>query len=89
MILNNERLIELMETHTLNLSQVAEMIGVSRWTVRNWTRPQSTKGFRRMPDLAIKALEMSIFAMSLQEQEKPTSVDDHPDLEFVPARVIR
>ena len=83
--MNNYRLKELMENHGLDVTQVADMIGVSQWTVRNWVRPKATKGYRAMPDIAIKALEMSIVVRPLMELETPISEDDHPDLVFLPA----
>jgi DNA integrity scanning protein DisA with diadenylate cyclase activity len=86
---NNERLMSLMDDHGLDSSQVATMIGVSPWTVRNWKRSQSARGYRTMPDMAIKALEMNIALRPLMELEKPISEDDHLDLVFLPAVTTR
>lgn len=87
--MNNQILIELMGEHQLTVPQVAELLGVSRWTVRNWVRPPHTSSYRKMPDIALKALEMSISREQEPEPKKPTSEVDLPDLVFSPAQVTR
>ena len=82
---NNQTLIELMQLHQLTVTDVAGLIAVSPWTVKNWVRPSASKGFRKMPDIALMALAMSIEKESLPVQETPTSSDDHQVLEFLPA----
>ena len=57
---------------------------VSPWTVKNWMRPSISKGFRKMPDMALMALLMSIEKSFPPELETPISDDDLPDLEFLP-----
>lgn len=79
--MNNLRLTELMESHGLDNTQVANMLSISPHTVRNWTRPITTKGYRSMPDLAIKALETNIAIAHLLELEMPISTDDREDHE--------
>ena len=87
--MNNHRLNELMDDYGLDSHQVANMIGVSPWTVRNWRRSESARGYRSMPDMAIKALEMNISLTPLMELETPISGGNHPDLVFLPAVTSR
>lgn len=78
--MNNLRLAQLMEDHGLDTSQVASMLAVSPYTVRNWRRPVTTKGYRSMPDMAIRALETNIAVARLMELETPiwtNSREDH------------
>lgn len=82
--MNNQRLNELMDDYGLDSHQVAKMLGVSPWTVRNWRRSQQARGFRAMPDMAIRALEMNISLTPLMELETPISTDDHEDHESSP-----
>lgn len=82
---NNQLLKELMNTYQLTVTDVSELLAMSPWTVKNWVRPCMSKGFRKMPDIALMALEMSISRRLKPEQETPTSESDHPDLEFLPA----
>ena len=82
---NNQHLKQLMRDYQLTATQVAEQIAVSPWTVKNWVRPSSTKGFRKMPDMALRALLMSIDRADRPEPETPILDDDLPDLEFLPA----
>lgn len=81
----NQRLIEIMEEHGLSITQVARLINVSPWTVKNWRRAGLSGGFRRMPDVALRALEMSVLQDPKQGSETPTSKSGHPDLVFLPA----
>lgn len=86
---NNQALIELMQRHQLTATDVARLIAVSPWTVKNWVRPSMSKGFRKMPDIALMALAMSIEKELLSAPETPTSSDDHQVLEFLPAEKPR
>ena len=86
---NNQLLKEWMEQYQLTVTDVAERISMSPWTVKNWVRPSMTKGFRRMPDIAITALRMSISQDLERELETPTSDSDLPDLEFLPGGAAR
>lgn len=81
---NNLELIHLMRQYQLTAGDVAERIAVSPWTVKNWMRPSISKGFRRMPDMALMALLMSIEKSFPPELETPISDNDLPDLEFLP-----
>lgn len=82
---NNLRLIEIMQEHELSITQVAKLIDVSPWTVKNWRRAGLSGGFRRMPDVALRALEMSVLRDPQQGSKTPTSKSDLPDLVFLPA----
>ena len=82
---NNQRLVEIMQEHELSITQVAKLIDVSPWTVKNWRRAGLSGGFRRMPDVALRALEMSVLREPQQESKTPTSKSDLPDLVFLPA----
>lgn len=82
---NNQALVQLMQQYQLTVTQVAEILEMSPWTVKNWVRPSLSKGFRKMPDLALKVLLMSTEQLPQPEQETPTSDTDLPDLEFLPA----
>jgi hypothetical protein len=86
---NNLQLMQLMKEYQLTAADVAGRIAVSPWTVKNWMRPSVSKGFRKVPDMALMALRMSIEQSSPQEQETPTSDGDLPDLEFLPGRYPR
>lgn len=86
---NNQALVQLMQQHQLTVAQVAEILEMSPWTVKNWVRPSLSKGFRKMPDLALKVLLMSTEQLPQQEQETPTSSTGRPDLEFLPAEKTR
>ena len=86
---NNQHLKQLMKDYQLTATQVAEQIAVSPWTVKNWVRPSMSKGFRRMPDIALMALRMSMSQERQPEQETPTSENDLPDPEFLPADTAR
>lgn len=86
---NNPQLVQLMKEYQLTAADVAERIAVSPWTVKNWMRPSVSKGFRKVPDMALMALRMSIEKSFPPEPETPTSDNDRPDLEFLPGRYTR
>lgn len=77
---NNEKLKHLMQENGIAVQDIASAIGVSKWTVRNWIRPQASSGWRKMPDVAFTALVMSIAVSDLMGSEKPTSDTDPLDL---------
>lgn len=86
---NNQVLVEWMKEHQLTVTDVAELLSMSPWTVKNWVRPSMSKGFRKMPDIALMALRMSMSQERQPEQETPTSENDLPDPEFLPADTAR
>lgn len=77
---NNEKLKHLMQENGIAVQDIASAICVSKWTVRNWIRPQASSGWRKMPDVAFTALVMSIAVSDLMGSEKPTSDNDPLDL---------
>ena len=86
---NNQVLVEWMKEHQLTVTDVAELLSMSPWTVKNWVRPSMSKGFRKMPDIALMALRMSMSQERQPERETPTSENDLPDPEFLPADTAR
>ena len=76
----NQNIMAMMDNYQLSVTEVAELLEMSPWTVRNWVRPSPTKGYRKAPELAVKALERSILEFGLSAKEKPTSKKDLADL---------
>ena len=75
----NQSIIRLMDEYQLSVTEVAELLEMSPWTVKNWIRPSPTKGYRKAPELAVKALKRSILEFGLSAKEKPTSKIDLAD----------
>jgi|13_taG_2_1085334.scaffolds.fasta_scaffold54302_3 DNA-binding transcriptional regulator YiaG len=57
---NNDVLKDLMHEHELSPQQVAELLGMTREGVYNWTRSRDTSGYRKMPDPALKLLKITL-----------------------------
>lgn len=75
----NQNIIQMMDDYQLSVTEVAELLEMSPWTVKNWIRPSPTKGYRKAPELAVKALERSILEFGLSAKEKPISKNDLAD----------
>jgi len=56
----NERLRLILTNQGMTIQTMADLIGVSYHTARNWTRNPSTANYRTMPPTAMELLELKL-----------------------------
>ena len=60
------RLRALMESHQLSRATVANILGVSDWTVRSWLTDSHAHSHRKMSPPMLRLLELELTASPLQ-----------------------